>query len=160
MNISVQRIWLNTFGTKTNKPILVPFPQFLNNTGPLLKYKFQNWKLGWEKPLNSSYLSLPKILPCKSLCFWKCWESTLCPLPPWLESAVLRSWTFEGELLPQLRGLLMFETWCIYIVSIGQSQLPVGLVVFIGLGVWGSALFCRRRLLAFFGCDLFFLCFL
>lgn len=59
--------------------------------GSLLKYKFNNWKLRWEKPLHSSYLALPsqKILPCKRLCFWECWETTLGPLPPWLESAVL-----------------------------------------------------------------------
>lgn len=31
----------------------------------------------------------------------------------------------------------------IYIVYIGQSKLPVGLGVFIGLGVWGSVVFCR-----------------
>lgn len=131
VDISVQRIWLNTFGTKKNKPIFIPFPQFLNNMGSLEKYKYHNWKLRWEKPLNSSYLALPnqKILPCKSSCFWECWETTLGPLPPWLKSAVLRQqelniWRRAASTDAGLVSiLLMLETWCIYIVYIAQSQL-------------------------------------
>lgn len=127
---------------------------FVNNMGPLLKYKFQNWKLRWEKPLNTSYLAIPsqKILPCKSLCFWKCWETTLCPLSSWHEPAVLRhqELNIQRRIACTVTGPVDVGNIMVYIYSIYWTKLPVGAGFFIGLGVLGSVVFCRGRLLGFF----------